>query len=177
MTSHRRELVLVTGGSGLVGSCLADELQRNGDKLGREFVFLSSRDGDLASQTAVRRLFDNYKPTYVIHLAAKVGGLYAHLQDKEIGEFYSANESMNRNVLALSGEFKVKRCVSCLSTCVFPKDSHRPVEESLVSFHRGGRDFLKTSASRSLTSSCSSTQACRMSRTRAMRGPSDTSTT
>lgn len=130
----QREVVLVTGGSGLVGGCLADELrENNGDnKLHKEFIFLSSKDADLTSPDKTRSVFEQYKPSYVIHLAAKVGGLYANVSDKR-GEFYDINTKLNENVLSQSFEFNVKRCLSCLSTCIFPDQIEYPLDESKVS--------------------------------------------
>ena len=39
------------------------------------WVFLSSKDGDLRVRTDCDVIFNKYKPTHVIHLAAKVGYL------------------------------------------------------------------------------------------------------
>ena len=39
------------------------------------WVFLTSKEGDLREKEATRLIFEKYKPTYVIHLAARVGGL------------------------------------------------------------------------------------------------------
>lgn len=37
-----------------------------------EYVFLSSKDGDLRDMDATKAIFEKYKPTHVIHLAARV---------------------------------------------------------------------------------------------------------
>lgn len=39
-----------------------------------EYVFLSSKDGDLRDMDATKAIFEKYKPTHVIHLAARVRG-------------------------------------------------------------------------------------------------------
>lgn len=127
----RREIVLVTGGSGLVGRCLADECTRGVSD--RDFVFISSKDADLTCSVQTRSLFEQYKPDHVVHLAAKVGGLFANLADSN-NEFYEQNRRMNENVLALGFEFQVKRCISCLSTCIFPDAIELPLDETKVSF-------------------------------------------
>jgi GDP-L-fucose synthase len=51
-------------------------------KENEEWVFLSSKDGDLRDRKATEAIFDKFKPTHVIHLAAKVGGLFANLAQK-----------------------------------------------------------------------------------------------
>lgn len=37
-----------------------------------EYVFLSSKDGDLTNMESTKAIFEKYKPTHVIHLAARV---------------------------------------------------------------------------------------------------------
>ena len=37
-----------------------------------EYIFLSSKDGDLRSMDETKGIFEKYKPTHVIHLAARV---------------------------------------------------------------------------------------------------------
>jgi GDP-L-fucose synthase len=60
---------------------------------------------------------------HVIHLAARVGGLYANMKDK-VG-FYEDNMSINMNVLKACHKQGVQKIVSALSTCIFP-DNYRP---------------------------------------------------
>ena len=71
--------VLVTGGTGLVGSAL-NEVRDKSDEV--EWIFLSSRDCDLRDANAVDALFAKEKPDIVIHLAAHVGGLFKNLREK-----------------------------------------------------------------------------------------------
>ena len=54
----------------------------------------------------------------MIHLAARVGGLFANMSDK-VG-FYEDNMLINLNVIKSSYETGVTRLVCTLSTCVFP---------------------------------------------------------
>lgn len=41
-----------------------------------EYIFLSSKDGDLRSMDDTKAIFEKYKPTHVIHLAARVSDIY-----------------------------------------------------------------------------------------------------
>ena len=71
-----------------------------------------------------KAIYDKYKPNHVIHLAAKVGGLFANMKYKV--EFLRDNLAINDNVLHCAMEAGVERVVSCLSTCIFPdKTTHR----------------------------------------------------
>ena len=67
--------VLVTGGSGLVGSALQAFVSTDPNRPASEtWVFLSSKDGDLRVRADVDAIFEKHKPNQVVHLAAKVGG-------------------------------------------------------------------------------------------------------
>lgn len=81
MSEIEKSVVMVTGGSGLVGSAIKDFVTSN-PKENEEWVFLSSKDGDLRDRKATEAIFDKFKPTHVIHLAAKVGGLFANMAQK-----------------------------------------------------------------------------------------------
>lgn len=74
-----------------------------------------------------------HQPTHVIHLAAKVGGLFSNMSDN-LG-FLRSNMQMNDNILQLSHEFNVEKVVSCLSTCIFPDKTTYPIDETMVSCH------------------------------------------
>lgn len=85
-------------------------------------------DGSLSDQTKVEILFQRIKPTFVIHLAAKVGGLFANLNDK-VG-FFEENLAMNSNMIKASHAHGVKKLVCVLSTCIYPDDTTYPIAAS-----------------------------------------------
>lgn len=105
--------ILVTGGSGLVGKALMDIVKNEPG-----WKFLSSKDCDLLCQDSTKKLFSRVHPTKVVHLAAKVGGLYANISNNT--GFFIDNMKMNINVLENCNTNDVKQVISCLSTCVFP---------------------------------------------------------
>jgi len=124
--------ILVTGGSGLVGKGIEATINRE-QPTGERWIYLKSSDGDLRDKEETRLIFEKYKPTYVIHLAARVGGLFANLKYKV--EFWRENIAINDNVLHWSKEYGVKKVVSCLSTCIFPDKTTFPIDETMV--HNG----------------------------------------
>lgn len=131
-----KRVILVTGGTGLVGQGIQAVLTHPEIKAHHgtdEFVFLGSKDGDLRDMTVCEAIFDKYKPTHVIHLAAFVGGLFINMA-KPV-EFYNDNLSMNNNIIQCSHKFGVKKLISCLSTCVFPDKTTYPIDETMV--HNG----------------------------------------
>ncbi|KAF0686644.1 Aste57867_21568 [Aphanomyces stellatus] len=121
-------VILVTGGSGLVGRAVHAALQAHPKE--ETWIFASSQDADLTDLGATRQLFLRHRPTHVLHLAARVGGLFRQLQAPV--EFYRANAAMNDNVLACAHEYGVKKVVSCLSTCIFPDKTTYPINESML---------------------------------------------
>lgn len=78
-------------------------------------------------------IFEKYKPTHVIHLAALVGGLFKNMRYKL--DFLRDNLLMNDNVLHCAHEHKCAKVVSCLSTCIFPDKTTYPIDETMV--HNG----------------------------------------
>jgi len=123
------EVILVTGGTGLYGKGIQLALEKNKNE-NETWVFLSSKEGDLRKLEDTKVIFEKYKPTYVIHLAAMVGGLFKNMKYKM--DFFRDNSLMNDNVLFCSKEYKVKKCISCLSTCIFPDKITYPIDETMV---------------------------------------------
>ena len=113
---------LVTGGTGMVGTALREVIPKA--------TFISSKDYDLRNADLVSQVFARYNPDCVIHLAAKVGGIKANMDN--LGEFYRDNILINTNVLEASREFRVKKVVSLLSTCVYPNSALYPLTEDQI---------------------------------------------
>lgn len=120
--------VLVTGGSGLVGKAL-QTIVGNAEN----WTFLRSTDGDLRFLQETQQIFERYKPTHVIHLAAIVGGLFHNMAAG--ADFFDGNMRMALNVYKCAHEAGVQKLVSCLSTCIFPDEicrSGTPIDETMV---------------------------------------------
>ncbi|GAA5874116.1 hypothetical protein JCM16303_005748 [Sporobolomyces ruberrimus] len=130
-------VILVTGGTGLVGSAIEHTISHEtvGSRFGKfaeddKWVFLSSKDGDLRDLQQTLAIFEKHKPTHVIHLAALVGGLFKNMKYKLT--FLRDNCLINDNVMWASKEHNVEKLISCLSTCVFPDKVTYPIDESHV---------------------------------------------
>jgi GDP-L-fucose synthase len=109
--------ILVTGGTGLVG--------RNLQEILPEAYYVSSTDVNLTDYNSTYKLFNYYKPTHVIHLASKVGGILYNM--KYPVEFFEHNLMMNINVLNCAHKFKIQNFIGMLSTCIFPNDVIYPL--------------------------------------------------
>jgi len=101
--------ILVTGGRGLVGSCV------------KGYHKPSSEDLDLMDFKAVDNYIALNRIEYVIHCAALVGGVKENTE--RLGEFFYKNMQMNLNVLEACRINKVKKVVSLLTTCIFPAEN------------------------------------------------------
>ncbi|TKR68095.1 hypothetical protein L596_024131 [Steinernema carpocapsae] len=125
--------ILVTGGTGLVGKAIEKVVSEEEKRPNEAWIFIGSKDCDLSDLEATRKFFELHRPTHVIHLAAMVGGLFHNL--KHNLRFFTKNMAINQNVLQCSHEFDVVKCVSCLSTCIFPDKTTYPIDETMV--HNG----------------------------------------
>ena len=119
--------ILVTGGSGLVGS----------EFLKPNFIRLSSIDADLRIREDVDNIFKTIKFDSVIHCAGKVGGLGGNMNNK--GQFFYDNIMINTNVIESARIHGIKNLVTFLSTCVFPDNVEYPLTESKI--HLGPPHF------------------------------------
>jgi GDP-L-fucose synthase len=118
--------VLVTGGSGQVGN----ELQK--------FIptadYISSKDVNLLNNSAVEVFMKKNRYDVVVHLAAKVGGIFDNINKPS--DYIEENLIINSNILRWSRLSNVTRFIGVLSTCVYPDvcDTY-PMSESQL--HNG----------------------------------------
>lgn len=121
-------IILVTGGTGLVGKALQQVCTKDD-----QWIFLGSQDADLTNLEQTEQIFIKYKPTHIIHLAAYVGGLFKNMKYRV--DFWRYNILINENILYLSHKYNVKKLISCLSTCIFPDKTTYPIDETMI--HNG----------------------------------------
>ena len=93
-------------------------------------IYISSKQYDLRSPLCVAQVFARYNPDCVIHLAAKVGGIKANMDN--LGDFYLENSMINTNVLEGARRHNVDKVVSLLSTCVYPNSARYPLTEEQI---------------------------------------------
>jgi len=111
--------ILVTGGTGLVGISLTKRL----NLLGCNVMSVGNTRGavkyDLLDSYETRNMFDDIEPKIVIHLAAKVGGIYANMSGK--AKFYLENTLINTNVIREVQERKTEYVLAMGTGCAYPK--------------------------------------------------------
>jgi len=116
--------LLITGGSGAVGKHLQDILP--------DAIYVGS-EYDLTNWIDAENLFETYKPTHVVHLAAKVGGIKDNISKP--AEYFNDNILINTHIMNMCKIYNVKRFVGILSTCVYPDvvESYPMIEKDLFS--------------------------------------------
>ncbi len=121
------EAIFIAGHRGLAGSAIARELQRGG------YTGLLTRtraELDLLDRDAVRRFFDEARPSMVVLAAAKVGGIQAN-NDFPV-EFLLENLRVQNNVIEAAHDFESRKLLFLGSSCIYPKLAPQPIPESAL---------------------------------------------
>lgn len=114
--------ILISGGTGYVGSFLCRELLRQGHKI----AVITQNPDKIANVTAygysgniqdLKQIFEEWSPTRVIHLAADVSKI---INSENLDKMLTANIILPAHLLQLSKEYSVQRFVniSTFSTSV-----------------------------------------------------------
>jgi GDP-L-fucose synthase len=120
--SNRR--VVVSGGSGFLGSFVVERLRSAGCGV---VVVPRSRDYDLCEKAEALRLFRDAKPDIFIHLAAVVGGIGANSRNP--GRFFYENAMMGLNVIEAARNAGIEKFVCAGTICSYPKFTPVPFRE------------------------------------------------
>jgi GDP-L-fucose synthase len=120
----RTRRVLVTGGSGFLGSHVVDRLR----SLGAAEVFVPRRtEYDLTQLESVRRVMDDARPDVVLHLAAEVGGIGANRAHP--GRFFYNNIMMGAQLIEEARLRGLEKFVQVGTVCGYPKFTPVPFRE------------------------------------------------
>lgn len=115
---------VVTGGAGFLGTSVVAKLRARG----AEPVYVPrSRDYDLRDRDAVVRMMEDYRPDYLIHLAAVVGGIGANRANP--GKFFYDNAIMGIQLLEEARRFGIHKTLVVGTICAYPKYTEVPFRE------------------------------------------------
>lgn len=121
-----KKRVLVTGGKGLVGKAIEEisDLYREYD-----FYFVDHKNHDLCSEKDVSDLFKKVAPNYVIHTAAKTGGVKK--DSVTPAERYYHNVLMNSYVIHYSHLYGVEKLLAFSSVACYDPSLKTLTEDGL----------------------------------------------
>jgi GDP-L-fucose synthase len=120
----RNKRIIVTGGAGFLGQQVVERLEERG--CGEIFV-PRSKDYNLVDREAVKRLYRDTKPDIVIHLAAKVGGIGANMQNP--ATFFYENLMMGVQLIEQGRLSALEKFVTIGTICAYPKFTPVPFKE------------------------------------------------
>lgn len=116
--------VLVTGGSGFLGSFVVEKL---GEKGCQDIFVPHSEEYDLRQLDVIQRLLKDAKPDMIIHLAARVGGIGANRAHP--AEFFYDNLMMGVQLMHESWRAGINKFVAIGTVCAYPKFTPVPFKE------------------------------------------------
>jgi GDP-L-fucose synthase len=116
--------VMVTGGTGFLGSHVVDLLRGAGC---REVFVPRRAHFDLTEPDAVRRAYREARPDVVLHLAAEVGGIGANRDHP--GRFFYRNMIMGLQMIEEARRAGIEKYVQVGTVCAYPKYTPVPFRE------------------------------------------------
>jgi GDP-L-fucose synthase len=119
--------VLVTGGSGFLGSFVVERLKQENC----EQIFVPrSTDFDLRERDNIIRLYRHVKPQIVIHLAAVVGGIGANRAHP--ARFFYDSAIMGIQLIDQAVHHHVEKFIQVGTVCSYPKFTKVPFQEDQI---------------------------------------------
>lgn len=128
MASWSNRKVVVTGGAGFLGSFLVERLRKT--SWCSEVFVPRSREYDLREKEAVVRMYTDFRPHIVIHLAGVVGGIGANRANP--ARFFYDNLLMGAQVVHQAYLHGVEKVVAIGTICAYPKFAPIPFREDLL---------------------------------------------
>jgi GDP-L-fucose synthase len=116
--------IVVTGGAGFLGGAVCDRLRARG---AAEVIIPRRSHYDLTDESAVARLYADFEPQVVFHLAAEVGGIGANMANP--GRYFFANMAMAMHLIEHARRNRVEKFVQTGTICAYPKFTPVPFRE------------------------------------------------
>ncbi len=127
MMIEKDSSIFVTGHRGLVGSAIVRSLKESGFN---RLLTVTRNELDLRDQWSVTKWFEENRPEYVIHVAGKVGGIWANSQYP--ADFLYDNMMIHSTVLHAACQSEVTKLLYLGSSCIYPRDCPQPIKEEYL---------------------------------------------
>jgi GDP-L-fucose synthase len=121
----KSSLIFIAGHTGMVGNAIVKNLKKKGYT---NLLLKTRKELNLLDQKDVFTFFEKNKPEYVFLAAAKVGGIVANNMMR--ADFIYENLVMETNIIHASHKSKVTKILFLGSSCIYPKFSEQPINES-----------------------------------------------
>ena len=119
------ESVLLTGGHGFLGERVFEILNNK-----YKVIRFRSSECDLRDSKSTLKYFKNIKPDFVIHMAARLGGIGDN--QKNPAFYFEDNILIGINVMKSCALIGVKKLINIGTVCSYPKDLSTPFNEDDV---------------------------------------------
>ena len=123
----KKSKIFVAGHNGMVGSAIVRKLKKRGFS---RIIFIDKKKLNLLDQDKVFKFLKQKKPDLVIVAAARVGGIQANSNFKQL--FIYENLQIQNNLIHGSFLAKVKNLIFLGSSCIYPKFCKQPMKESYL---------------------------------------------
>ena len=115
--------ILITGSSGMLGKDLVKKIKYK--------VFTPNRNKlNLFNYNKIKKYLKKNKINFVIHCAAKVGGIQDNMNNQL--EYLVENLNINKNIIMASYDSGIKNFMNIGSSCIYPKNIKKKISENFI---------------------------------------------
>jgi GDP-L-fucose synthase len=130
MKATVRKKVLITGKRGQLGKELLENSRVDKFDSEFEFFFIGRSDVNLLNEAETNALVKSIKPDFIIHTAAKVGGISFNIANKY--KMLYENLNIDLNVINSSLKNNISNLIYFSSSCAYPPGGSQPFTTDLL---------------------------------------------